>query len=148
MKKILASVLVALGLTVFLPAMTLAAPTTTFVGGHVQTASKTAVAGADVTVTCNGKTMTDTTDTNGDYGVAFSATDCPAGTKVTVAASKGKLNGANSGNAVAHNSINVVILPVTLISTPEFGLAATFGAAGIAGAGFLVMRRRSAGANA
>ena len=54
----------------------------------VITDNQTAVADAEVTVTCNGHTATDTTDAFGSYLVTFQSGDCPFGTTVKVAAKK------------------------------------------------------------
>src|SRR5687768_12877399 len=95
-KKIILGLLVAVLASTGITAGVNAAPPETDVTGVV-TENQMAVAGATVTVTCNGKSEVDTTDAHGSYLVHFVSADCPFGSTVKVVAKKGGKSGVNSG---------------------------------------------------
>lgn len=112
-------------------------PTTAVTG--VVTENQMAVAGALVTVTCNGHTRTDTTDAMGSYLVTFPAADCPFGSTVKVVAQKGGKSGVNSGTVTGVTTkFNLAIVNVPI---PEYGLIGTLLAGG-AGLGLMAYMRR------
>lgn len=143
-KKIFALAIVAFAFSlVFIPsnahAITLAQ---TEVTGEV-TENGNGVSGADVTVTCNGKQQKDQTDADGAYRVDFKATDCPAGTTISVSAttSDGK-SGTSTGTAgKITTKLNVAVVNV---SVPEIGMIAGVAAMAVAGGAILYTRRRQA----
>jgi hypothetical protein len=145
MKKRIALFVATVLTTVALPAAAFASssPAITQVSGEV-THNGSPVDGANVTVTCDSVTGNDTTDSDGGYLVTFAKADCPNGSTATSAASKGGLNGNNSGPVNKLSSkLNIAIVDVSVV--PEFGLIGLTGAALIGGAGFMVMRRRQLG---
>lgn len=105
----------------------------------VVTESHTPVAGADVAVTCNGKTETDTTDNWGSYRVAFAKADCDFGNTVKVVATKDGKSGVASGTMQGITTkLNLAIVNV---SVPEFGTIGLI-TAGAAGLGLMAFMRR------
>ena len=109
-----------------------AAPGKTDVTGVV-TDNFVPVAGAMVTVLCNGNTETDTTDAQGSYLVTYLTAQCPFGSTVKVTASKGGRSGISSGTVTGVTTkLNLAIVNVSI---PEYGLIATL----LAGAGGLGM---------
>ena len=98
-----------------------------------------AVAGAEVTVTCNGHNRTDTTDAHGAYLVQFQTGDCPFGSTVKVVAKKGGKTGAASGTV--HGITTKLNLAIVNVSIPEYGTIGLIGAAG-AGLGIMAFMRR------
>ena len=117
-------------------------PSETIVTGVV-TNNSNPVVGASVTVTCDGNVLTDTTDATGTYQVTYSPnTMCAKNTDAVVTATKGKLEGSNSGpvNAVT-NKINLDVVNVSAV--PELGFVTGTGAAVIGGGVLIAVRRRS-----
>lgn len=116
-----------------------AAPPTTDVTGVV-TKNQMAVAGASVTVLCNGNTETDTTDAQGSYLVTYPSGQCPFGSTVKVTAVKGGASGVASGTVTGVTTkLNLAIVNVSI---PEYGTIGAILAAGT-GIGFIsYMRRR------
>lgn len=105
----------------------------------VVTESHVAVAGAHVTVTCNGKVEMDSTDSAGSYRVAFAKADCDFGTTVKVVASKDGKSGVASGTMQGITTkLNLAIVNV---SVPEFTTIGLI-TAGAAGLGFMTYMRR------
>jgi hypothetical protein len=144
MKKLLTMLVASLGIMVIMPAAALAATGTTYVTGTV-TNGGSPVVGANVSVVCNGNTMTSSTTNGGGYIVQFSATDCPNGKTAVVTATKGGLNGSNSGPVDDLTAdINLAIVNV---SVPEFGIAAGVVALAAGAGSLVVVRRRHANAN-
>ena len=122
------------------PAMSLAKAAQTDIDGTV-TASGSPVKHATVEVTCDGTTKTTHTNASGAYLVTFAAKKCPAGSTVTVDASKGGVgSGSNSGTVSPYDTdkLNVGIVNVAI---PEMGYAT--GALALVGAtGAVVALRR------
>jgi uncharacterized membrane protein YfcA len=116
-----------------------AAPGHTDVTGVV-TENFVAVAGASVTVLCNGNTETDTTDASGSYLVSYLTAQCPFGSTVKVTAMKNGKSGTSSGTVTGITTkLNLAIVNVSI---PEYGLIGTLFAGG-AGLGLIgYMRRR------
>lgn len=105
----------------------------------VITENQTAVAGATVTVLCNGHTEVDTTDAHGSYLVTFPAGDCPFGTTVKVTAKKGDKSGVASGTVQGITTkLNLAIVNVSI---PEYGMIGGIFAGG-AGIGMIAFARR------
>lgn len=115
-----------------------AAPPQTDVTGVV-TEKHVAVAGASVTVICNGNIETDTTDAQGSYLVTYLSAQCPFGTTVKVTAKKGTKSGVASGTVQGITTkLNLAIVNV---SVPEYGLIGSVLAGG-AGIGLIAYSRR------
>lgn len=150
MKRIIVAFLATFGVMLALPASAFAAGGHTIVDGQFLK-NGNPVKNATVTVVCTNSvtlvkyTKKTTTDNNGVYAVVFNAKKCPAGSNVTVKAKKGSLVGKGSGTVgtTGNAKINVAVVNV---SVPELGWAAAIGATGVAGAGFLTLRRRQLGA--
>jgi hypothetical protein len=105
----------------------------------VITENHTAVAGATVTVLCNGHTEVDTTDAFGSYLVTFLAADCPFGATVKVTATKDNKSGVASGTIQGITTkLNLAIVNVSI---PEYGLIGGILAGG-AGVGMIAFARR------
>lgn len=138
MKKLLSGLLVAVVLSLGASASVGALAGKTDVTGVI-TANQTAVAGAEVTVTCNGKTEMDTTDANGSYLVVFSNTDCVFGSTVKVVAKKDGMSGVATGTV--HGITTKLNLAIVNVEIPEYGLigAAISAATGL---GFIAYMRR------
>ncbi len=139
MKKVVATILAAIGMIVLLPASTFALSPKTDVTGTV-TNNGSPVSGAHVIVICHNNKKSTTTDASGSYLVQYNAGKCPAGSTVFVTATKGKKGGDSTGTASSVTThLNVALVNVSL---PEFGLITGVGATIIGGGAFLVMRRR------
>ena len=116
----------------------------TIVGGTIyQDTITNPVAGASVTVTCNGHTQTDTSEANGAYSVVFPCYECHYDNAVVVDAVKNPLTGESKGTVsmtyhVLNLDVGIVIVPMV----PEFGLIAglttVLGALGV----FFVVRKK------
>lgn len=105
----------------------------------VITENQVAVAGATVTVLCNGHTEVDTTDAHGAYLVTYPSADCPFGTTVKVTAKKGTKSGVASGTVQGITTkLNLAIVNVSI---PEYGLIGGV-LAGTAGIGMIAYMRR------
>lgn len=146
MKKTILTMLATIGIVLFLPMTAFAAPTATIVTGHVTDSAHKPVAGATVSVICNGITKADTTDATGLYEVQFTPVECPSGKIAQVVASKGGENGVNSGTIQPpHNTttINIGVVDVKITPTPELGAVAAAAAALLGGGAFTVVRRRA-----
>lgn len=139
MKKTVLGLLVAVFATVGITSASVsAAPPQTSVTGVV-TESQMAVAGATVSVLCNGHTETDTTNATGAYLVNFPSADCPFGTTVKVTAQKGDKSGVASGTVQGVTTkLNLAIVNVEI---PEYGLIGALIAGGM-GLGFIAYTRR------
>lgn len=115
-----------------------AAPQTDVTG--VITENHVAVAGATVTVLCNGHTQTDTTDAFGSYLAIFTTAECPFGVTVKVTAMKGGNSGVTTGTVQGITTkLNLAIVNVSI---PEFGLIGTIMAGGVGVGMMAYMRRR------
>jgi len=115
-----------------------AAPPESDITGVI-TENQMAVAGASVTVLCNGHTLTDTTDAMGSYLVTYPSADCPFGSTVKVTAQKDGKSGVSSGTVQGITTkLNLAIVNVSI---PEWGLIG--GAlAGSVGIGMIAYARR------
>ena len=100
---------------------------------------------ANVNVKCNAYTLTNTTDSNGNYSASFTSGQCGLNSTVSVVATSGSLSGSNS-ITVQNNtcSSNVTVINVNV---PEFGIIAGISAAVICISAALVVRSRSQGEN-
>lgn len=138
-KKYIVLTFVHLGLALALPMSVYAISSTTDVSGVITINSNT-VNGANVVVICNNHSQTTITDSKGFYTVRFSSTDCPDGSKATVAATQNNLGGVVTApiqtGAIAAFSVNIIDT-----SVPEFGLLAGLVAAISGGILFLYIRR-------
>ena len=105
----------------------------------VITENAAAVVGADVAVTCNGKTEMDTTDGWGSYRVAFAKADCDFGATVKVVATKDGKSGVASG--MLQGITTKLNLAIVNVSVPEFGTLGMIAAGGM-GLGFMAYMRR------
>ena len=133
-----------LGIVLLLPVAVLAAPTSSIVAGIVTDKDGKPVAGATVSVICNGNTKTDTSDAAGAYAVSFTLAQCPSGKTAQVVASKDNKNGVNSGVVNAgHADVNIAVLNVKITAAPEFGLLTAAAASVVGGGAFMMMRRRA-----
>jgi hypothetical protein len=138
MKKVVVGLLVAAFVAVGVSAGVNAAPAETDVTGVV-TENFVAVAGAMVTVVCNGHTETDTSNAQGSYLVHFVSADCPFGSTVKVTAVKAGKSGVSSGTVTGITTkLNLAIVNVSI---PEYGLIGTLMAGG-AGLGLMTYMRR------
>lgn len=97
------------------------------------------VAGAMVTVVCNGVTKTDTTDASGAYLVNFTAAQCPLGSALKITAKKGTMSGGQIGAVVGVTT--KLNLGIVNVSIPEYGLIGGVLAA-TAGVGAILFARR------
>lgn len=125
----------------FLPLAASAADGSTVVGGQV-TNNGSSVDGAKVTVVCNGHQKKTTTDASGVYAVQFKIANCPAGSSVSVDATK-KKEGAGHSTGTANpldTQLNVAIVNVAL---PELGLLTGMGALIAGGGALFAIRRRN-----
>lgn len=116
-------------------------PSVTEVTGEV-TYNGAPVEEANVSVVCNGNTLTDQVvpGDEGAYRVDFNKADCPAGTEVVVTAVSGSMSGTSTGTAGKFTSkLNVAVVNV---SVPEMGTVAAIGAMGAVGGAFFIARRR------
>jgi hypothetical protein len=138
MKKVITGLFAAALISVSTVVGVSAAPAKTDVTGVI-TDNSVAVAGAMVTVLCNGNTETDTTDAQGSYLVTYPSAQCPFGTTVKVTAVKGGKSGVSSGTV---SGITTKLnLSIVNVSIPEYGLIGTLMAGG-AGLGALAYMRR------
>jgi len=139
MKKVVLGAIVAAFVAIGVSGSAMAAPAETDVTGVV-TENQVAVAGAMVTVQCNGKTEIDAmTDAFGSYLVHFTTADCPFGSTVKVTAKKGGKSGVSSGTVQGITTkLNLAIVNVSI---PEYGLVGTLMAGG-AGVGLIAYMRR------
>ena len=145
-KKLLTAITSALALAILVPASTFALPAQTDVNGTV-TNGGSPVKHATVDVTCGSTTKKVQTDATGAYLAVFKAKKCPAGSTVTVTASKKKVgSGSNSGTVNPYDTdrLNVAIINVSL---PEFGLVTAGAATLVGGVAFTVVRRRQISAH-
>jgi hypothetical protein len=141
-KKLLSALVSGFALAVLVPASSFAAGSQTDINGTV-TKGGSPVKHAVVQVTCLSNTKQAQTDATGAYRVAFTAKKCPAGSTVSVSASKsGVGSGSNSGTVSPDNTdrLNVGIVDVNIV--PEFGLITAGAATIIGGAAFMAVRRR------
>lgn len=139
MKKLLIGVMVAAFAVIGVAAPVAAAPAETDVTGVV-TENHVAVAGATVTVLCNGKTEVDTSDAWGSYLVHFVSADCPFGSTVKVTATKAGKSGVASGTVQGITTkLNLAIVNVSI---PEYGLIGMLTAGGVGAGVIAYMRRR------
>ncbi len=139
--KYLASSLFILLTTLVLSSTVFAAEKTA--RGKIKTSSSANANGASVSVECNGTTLNDTTDSNGDFEVVFADGVCESGALATLNAS---FNG-ESATATKEAGIgpiinfNVVFLAETT-AVPEFGaVTGVLAAAGSAFAYFKLRRK-------
>ena len=115
-----------------------ATPATSVVTGVI-TDNSVAVAGASVTVLCNGNTETDTTNAQGSYLVTYPSGDCVFGSTVKVTAVKGGHSGVATGTVQGITTkLNLAIVNVSI---PEYGLIGA-GIAGSLGIGLIAYSRR------
>jgi hypothetical protein len=118
-----AKVITVLALTVvMLATMTGIAAADVFAMGTVVDVDDDPISGADVSATCGGVTLTDSTDSDGNYGVDFT-TICSAGDTVTVIATYQGHTGSSSGDIIDHHVVEIADIDVT-ISVPEFATIA------------------------
>lgn len=137
MKKLAIGIFVAAFAVIGVSAPVMAAPAESDVTGVV-TENQVAVAGATVTVLCNGKSEVDTTDAFGSYLVHFVSADCPFGSTVKVTAVKDGKSGVSSGTVQGITTkLNLAIVNVSI---PEYGLIGTLMAGG-AGVGLIAYMR-------
>ncbi|MEK7152650.1 MAG: hypothetical protein AAB834_01775 [Patescibacteria group bacterium] len=139
MKKLLLGVLVAVFVSagVASGSASATAPQTDITG--VITENHVAVAGANVTVLCNGNTQMDTTDAFGSYLAVFPIAQCPFGVTVKVTAEKDGKSGVATGTVQGITTkLNLAIVNVAI---PEYGLIGAL-AAGSAGIGMIALMRR------
>lgn len=143
-KKLLSALMSGFALAVLVPASTFALASKTDVTGVV-TNNGHPVSGAHVTVICDNNVKKTTTDGSGTYLVQYKIAKCPKGATVHVTATKSKEGGNNTGisNPVT-TKLNVALVNVSL---PEFGLITAGIATLIAGAAFVVVRRRQISAH-
>ncbi|HOU79576.1 MAG TPA: hypothetical protein PLY44_03645 [Candidatus Pacearchaeota archaeon] len=143
---ILASVLLTLGF-VAAEGGTSECTSQTIVGGTIYQEDITnPIANANVVVTCNTATKEVTSKADGSYSVVFDCTECDYGNSVEVTATKGTLEGTESGevnmkyNLLCGVDLNVGIVNVPLV--PEFGIVVgvvtALGALGV----FFVVRKK------
>lgn len=137
-KIVLALLAVVVASTGLVSATASATPPQSDVTGVI-TENQVAVAGATVTVLCNGHTEVDTTDAAGSYLVTYPSQDCPFGTTVKVTAEKGDKSGIASGTVQGITTkLNLAIVNVSI---PEYGLIGGILAAA-AGIGMIAYARR------
>jgi len=140
MKKALLGLFIAVFASVGIASGTAGAtPPQTDVTGVI-TANSVAVAGASVTVLCNGNTLMDTTDAHGSYLTVFPIADCPFGETVKVTATKGGPSGVASGTV--QGLTTKLNLSIVNVSIPEYGLIGAIFAGGAGIGAIAFMRRR------
>ncbi|HEU5187537.1 MAG TPA: hypothetical protein VFT87_03470 [Candidatus Saccharimonadales bacterium] len=139
MKRLVIGVMVAAFAVLGLASPVVAAPAETAVTGVV-TENHVPVAGATVSVLCNGKTEFDTTDAAGSYLVHFVSADCPFGTTVKVTATKGGKSGVASDTV--RGMTTKLNLAIVNVSIPEYGLIGMLVAGGVGVGVIAYMRRR------
>jgi|GEM_PF-7050245 hypothetical protein len=146
-KRLLAVLLSISAFAIMIPAVASAEgepspPSLTVVSGTV-TNNGNPVVGANVSVSCDGNILTSSTNASGGYVVQYSTIAlCPNGATATATATKGGLNGSNSGpvSNVVPNTLNISTVNVSVV--PELGALTGVGAAIIGGAAFMVVRRK------
>jgi hypothetical protein len=140
MKKLLLGVLAAVLISAGVATNNVSAATTpqTDITGVV-TENSVAVKDANVTVLCNGNTLTDTTDSFGSYLVSYDAVDCPFGVTVKVTAEKDGKSGVRSGTV--HGITTKLNLAIVNVPIPEYGLVGALAASGL-GIGLIAYTRR------
>jgi len=116
-----------------------ATPAQTDITGVI-TESSVAVAGASVTVLCDGHTLMDTTDAHGSYLAVFPIADCAFGSTVKVTATKGGHSGVASGTV--QGITTKLNLSIVNVSIPEYGLIGAIVAGGVGAGGLMFARRR------
>lgn len=145
MKKLLLSLVGALGLLLIPVASASAAPAYTEVSGVIYYNGVHVGKGVKVTVKCKGNKLTTKTNKSGSYLVQFRKQQCPKGSTVTVTATYKGVTASNTGKVTKEtNKLNVAIVNVSL---PEMGLVTGIGAALLGGGAFYLIRRQSLGAN-
>ncbi len=107
---------------VMLVAMTGIAAADVFAVGTVVDADGDPISGAGVSATCGGATLTDSTDSDGNYGVNFTNI-CSAGNTVNVIATYQGHTGSSSGDIIDHHVVEIADVDVT-IAVPEFATIA------------------------
>jgi hypothetical protein len=117
-----------------------ATPPQTDITGVI-TANSVAVAGASVTVLCDGNTLMDTTDAHGSYLAVFPIADCAFGSTVKVTATKGGHSGVASGTV--QGITTKLNLSIVNVSIPEYGVIGAIAAGGIGMGAFVFARRRT-----
>jgi|GEM_PF-692223 len=136
-KKFTYTLAVALAALVAIPATVSAAPN--YIEGGV-TINGMSAGGAKVIVTCNGYAKTATASSNGFYSVKFKEDRCPTGSSFNVTAKKGNKGGVAQGTVSGQTTVANV--NVSTVAVPEYGPIAAIASVGLAGAGFMFMRRR------
>jgi hypothetical protein len=142
MKKVLLSIVASLGILLLIPAASFADNSQTIISGTV-THNGVPVSGANVTVSCDGNVLNDTTNPAGGYVVDYaSITLCPDTTTATAIATYGKLSGSDTKpvSQIVVGTLNVAVVPVSLV--PELGLITGITATVLSATAFMIVRRR------
>lgn len=139
MKKMALGLFVAFAATISFSAGASAEAAKTDVTGVI-TENHAAVANADVTVTCNGNSVMDTTDAFGAYLATFPIADCPFGSIAKVTAKKDGKSGVAS--SPVHGITTKLNLALVHVAIPEYGMIGALIAGGAGMSIFAYMRRR------
>ena len=102
------------------------------------------IPGANVSVLCNGNTLTTTTNPTGLYFVQFTNSVCMSGQTVTVTATSGGMSGTETGtmdNGNSYGGVRVDVAVVNIPLVPEFGMITGAVTALTSGGLFLLKRR-------
>lgn len=119
-------------------------PTGKSVSGKIKTSASANAVGASVAVTCNGTTLNDTTDSNGDFDVAFTDVQCPDDTNIDVSASFNGESGADSRTSGNGTVVSFGTIFLSAVAVPEFGAWTALAAVVGSGFVFFMMKKRTA----
>ena len=95
------------------------------VSGKVRNQDLTVAKDAEVAVTCNGITRTDTTSINGNYSVTFANLECEQFDTVTAVVDTGSLSGSTAKQATFALTVSmpeIILQAPNVSSVPEFGI--------------------------
>lgn len=116
----------------------------TIIKGTVKDGGGGVVAGANVSVTCDGVTRNTTTNGSGDYLVMYSRAECAQGDTATATATASEGTGSADGTVQRYNYGPGLDLDIAIIniSVPEFGMVTGMVTAVGSGLAYLGLKRK------